>query len=98
VVRDGFSVPDASVLADIRKLSTDDPTLHLSFRNPTLMNSRTPSLLLTPPKRHFITKEIHVRRKARIADKAMATKQNAEGCESKISLTNPRRRASLSVW
>lgn len=28
-VRDGFSAPEASVLADIRKLSTDDPTLHL---------------------------------------------------------------------
>jgi hypothetical protein len=28
-VRDGFSVPKASVLADIQKLSTDDPTLHL---------------------------------------------------------------------
>jgi len=27
--RDGFSAPEASVLADIRKLSTDDPTLHL---------------------------------------------------------------------
>ena len=28
-VRDGFSATEASVLADIRKLSTDDPTLHL---------------------------------------------------------------------
>ncbi|NTW98606.1 MAG: BREX system P-loop protein BrxC [Geobacteraceae bacterium] len=28
-VRDGFSAPEASVMADIRKLSTDDPTLHL---------------------------------------------------------------------
>jgi hypothetical protein len=28
-VRDGFSAPEASVLADIRKLSTDDATLHL---------------------------------------------------------------------
>ena len=28
-VRDGFSALEASVLADIRKLSTDDPTLHL---------------------------------------------------------------------
>lgn len=28
-VRNGFSVPEASFLADIRKLSTDDPTLHL---------------------------------------------------------------------
>ncbi len=28
-VRNGFSATDASVLADIRKLSTDDPTLHL---------------------------------------------------------------------
>lgn len=28
-VRDGFSAPEVSVLADIRKLSTDDPTLHL---------------------------------------------------------------------
>ncbi|CDH43784.1 BREX system P-loop protein BrxC [Candidatus Contendibacter odensensis] len=28
-VRDGFSAPEASVLADLRKLSTDDPTLHL---------------------------------------------------------------------
>ena len=28
-VRDGFTVPEASVLSDIRKLSTDDPTLHL---------------------------------------------------------------------
>ena len=28
-VRDGFSAPEASVLTDIRKLSTDDPTLHL---------------------------------------------------------------------
>jgi len=28
-VRDGFLAPEASVLADIRKLSTDDPTLHL---------------------------------------------------------------------
>lgn len=27
--RDGFSAPEATVLADIRKLSTDDPTLHL---------------------------------------------------------------------
>ncbi len=27
--RDGFSAPESSVLADIRKLSTDDPTLHL---------------------------------------------------------------------
>ena len=25
----GFTVPEASVLSDIRKLSTDDPTLHL---------------------------------------------------------------------
>ena len=28
-VRDGFSAPEAAVLADLRKLSTDDPTLHL---------------------------------------------------------------------
>jgi len=28
-VRDGFSAPPASVLADIQKLGTDDPTLHL---------------------------------------------------------------------
>ena len=28
-VRDGFSATEASVMADIRKLSTDDPTLHL---------------------------------------------------------------------
>ncbi len=28
-VRDGFSAAEASVLADIQKLSTDDPTLHL---------------------------------------------------------------------
>jgi hypothetical protein len=28
-VRDGFSATESSVLADIRKLSTDDPTLHL---------------------------------------------------------------------
>jgi len=28
-VRDGFSAPESSVLADIRKLGTDDPTLHL---------------------------------------------------------------------
>lgn len=28
-VRDGFSAPETTVLADIRKLSTDDPTLHL---------------------------------------------------------------------
>jgi hypothetical protein len=28
-VRDGFSAPEASVLADIRKLSTNDPMLHL---------------------------------------------------------------------
>lgn len=28
-VRDGFSAPETSVMADIRKLSTDDPTLHL---------------------------------------------------------------------
>ena len=28
-VRDGFAAPEASVLADLRKLSTDDPTLHL---------------------------------------------------------------------
>lgn len=28
-IRDGFSAPESSVLADIRKLSTDDPTLHL---------------------------------------------------------------------
>ena len=28
-VRDGFSATEASVLADIQKLSTDDPTLHL---------------------------------------------------------------------
>ena len=28
-VRDGFSAPEASVLADIRKLSTDDATLHV---------------------------------------------------------------------
>jgi hypothetical protein len=28
-VRNGFSATEASVLADIRKLSTDDPTLHL---------------------------------------------------------------------
>lgn len=27
--RDGFSAPEATVLADLRKLSTDDPTLHL---------------------------------------------------------------------
>ena len=28
-VRDGFSAPETSVMADIRKLCTDDPTLHL---------------------------------------------------------------------
>lgn len=28
-VRDGFAATEASVLADVRKLSTDDPTLHL---------------------------------------------------------------------
>lgn len=28
-VRDGFTAPEPSVLSDIRKLSTDDPTIHL---------------------------------------------------------------------
>jgi len=78
-VRDGFSAPESSVLADIRKLSTDDPTLHLflpkshadEFRNAIASTQAADETL------HF--KGNPTSQEGKECRQSMMTKQNAEG-------------------
>jgi hypothetical protein len=78
-VRDGFSAPEASVLADIRKLGTDDPTLHLF-----LPKSHADELKNAIASAHAAEETLHYKgnptsQEGKECRQAMATKQNAEG-------------------
>jgi len=78
-VRDGFSAAESSVLADIRKLSTDDPTLHLF-----LPKSRTDELKNAIASAQAADETLHFKgnptsNEGKECRQSMVTKQNAEG-------------------
>ena len=78
-VRDGFSAPEASVLADIRKLSTDDPTLHLF-----LPKSHADELKNAIASSQAAEETLHFKgnptsQEGKECRQSMVTKQNAEG-------------------
>jgi hypothetical protein len=78
-VRDGFSVPEASVLADIRKLSTDDPTLHLFLpkSHADELKSAIASAQAAEETLHF--KGNPTSQEGKECRQSMVTKQSAEG-------------------
>jgi len=78
-VRDGFSAPEASVLADIRKLSTDDPTLHLFLpkSHADELKSAIASAQAAEETLHF--KGNPTSQEGKECRQSMVTKQNAEG-------------------
>ena len=78
-VRDGFSAPESSVLADIRKLSTDDPTLHLF-----LPKSRSDELKSAIASAQAAEETLYFKgnptsQEGKECRQSMVTKQNAEG-------------------
>ena len=78
-VRDGFSAPEASVLADIRKLSTDDPMLHLF-----LPKSHADELKNAIASAQAAEETLHFKgnptsQEGKECRQSMVTKQNAEG-------------------
>ena len=77
-VRDGFSAPEASVLADIRKLSTDDPTLHLYLpkTHADELKSAIASAQAAEETLHF--KGNSTSQEGKECRQSMVTKQNAE--------------------
>ncbi len=77
-VRDGFSALESSVLADIRKLSTEDPTLHLfipKLHGDELKNAIA-SAQAAEETLHF--KGTPTSQEGRECRQSMVTKQNAE--------------------
>lgn len=77
-VRDGFSALESSVLADIRKLSTDDPTLHLflpKFHADELKNTIA-AAQAAEETLHF--KGNPTSQEGKECKQSMVTKQNAE--------------------
>ncbi len=77
-VRDGFSATESSVLADIRKLSTDDPTLHLF-----IPKSRADELKSAIASAQAAGETLHYKghptsQEGRECRQSMVTKQNAE--------------------
>lgn len=77
-VRDGFSAPESSVMADIRKLSTDDPTLHLF-----LPKAHADELKNAIASAQAAEETIHFKgnptsREGKECRQSMVTKQNAE--------------------
>ena len=78
-VRDGFSAPEASVLADIRKLSTDDPTLHLFLPKSHFdeLKSAIASTQAAEETLHF--KGNPTSQEGKECRQSMVTKQNTEG-------------------
>ncbi len=77
--RDGFSAPEASVLADICKLSTDDPTLHLFLpkSHADELKSAIASAQAAEETLHF--KGNPTSREGKECRQSMVTKQNVEG-------------------
>jgi hypothetical protein len=78
-VRDGFTAPESSVIADIRKLSTDDPTLHLF-----LPKTHADELKSAIASSQAAEETVHVKgspssQEGKECRAAMITKQNAEG-------------------
>jgi hypothetical protein len=78
-VRDGFSALESSVLADIRKLSTDDPTLHLF-----LPKSHADELKNTIAAAQAAEETLHYKgnptsQEGKECRQSMVTKQNTEG-------------------
>ena len=78
-VRDGFSAPESSVLADIRKLSTDDATLHLFLpkSHADELKSAIASAQAADETLHF--KGNPTSQEGKECRQSMITKQNAEG-------------------
>ena len=78
-VRDGFSAPESSVLADIRKLSTDDPTLHLFVpkSHADELKNAIASSQAAEETLHF--KGNPTSQEGKECRQSMITKQNAEG-------------------
>jgi hypothetical protein len=77
-VRDGFSAPEASVLADIRKLSTDDSTIHLFLpkSHADELKNAIASAQAAEETLHF--KGIPTLREGKECRQSMVTKQSAE--------------------
>ena len=78
-VRNGFSATESSVLADIRKLSTDDPTLHLF-----LPKSHADELKNAIASAQAAEETLHFKgnptsQEGKECRQAMVTKQNTEG-------------------
>jgi hypothetical protein len=78
-VRNGFSTTEASMLADIRKLSTDDPTLHLFLpkAHADELKSAIASAQAAEETLHF--KGNPTSQEGKECRQSMVTKQNAEG-------------------
>ena len=78
-VRDGFSAPESSVMADIRKLSTDDPMLHLFLpkSHADELKSAIASAQAADETLHF--KGNPTSQEGKECRQSMVTKQNAEG-------------------
>ena len=78
-VRNGFSATESSVLADIRKLSTDDPTLHLFLpkSHADELKSAIASAQAADETLHF--KGNPTSQEGKKCRLSMVTKQNAEG-------------------
>jgi hypothetical protein len=83
-IRDGFSALESSVLADVRKLSTDDPTLHLFLPTPT--NSKTPSPPPRRPRKRCISKATPLPRKERSAGNPWSPSRTPKTCAQTILL------------
>lgn len=81
-VRDGFAAPEASVLADIRKLSTDDATLHvfLPKAHADEIKNAIASAQAAEETLHF--KGNPTSQEGRECRQAMVTKHNTEGQRS----------------
>ncbi|MBU2228449.1 MAG: BREX system P-loop protein BrxC [Proteobacteria bacterium] len=77
-VRDGFSALESSVLADINKLSTDDPTLHLFLPKPPgdELKNAIASAQAAEETLHF--KGNPTSQEGKECRQSMVTKQNAE--------------------
>ncbi|MDP3030214.1 MAG: BREX system P-loop protein BrxC [Deltaproteobacteria bacterium] len=78
-VRDGFSALDSSVLADIRKLSTDDPTLHLFLPKSHAKELESAIASFQAAEETLNFKGNPTSQEGKECRQSMVTKQNAEG-------------------
>ncbi len=78
-VRDGFSAPEASVLVDIRKLSTDDPLLHLFLPKSHADEIKNAIASAQAAEETLYFKGNPTSQEGKECRQSMVTKQNAEG-------------------